>query len=180
MTDNPRLGPKMKALPNDRWREFVMAFNGQGRRHAGRAYAIGFNKHAPEQANANRVAGFHLLHDERIQAAILEVAECTLRSMASLPEEVWREVAENPQAAPGARVQAANAIADRVGLHAVTEHKTTVTHIGDDADRLQRIVQLAGSLGISPDRLLGRRVQAPMIDVTPEPVAVEQQEPETW
>src|SRR5580692_3957508 len=70
-------GPKMKALPNDNWRDFVLLYCAQGRHQASRAYAEVYDRPLPEQQNTNRVEAYRLVHDERVQDAILEVCQRT-------------------------------------------------------------------------------------------------------
>jgi hypothetical protein len=81
---------------------------------------------------------------------------------------------ENTQSTGAERLKAAQLILDRGGFHGVTEHKSTVTHLGDDQDQMKRIAAMAAALGISAEALLGRRLaERTVIDVTPEPVLIE-------
>ena len=165
-------GPAMQALSNDRWRDFVRIYCGQGKRNATHAYMLAYgytdDKHkAGAQTNASR-----MLHDDRIQAAILECCQKALRTLTPLALEVFEEVASNRSAAQSDRLKAATAIADRAGLHARTEHHTTVSHIGQDPDQLKRISALAQLLNVDPSMLLGNRIEAPVIDITPQRVPV--------
>jgi hypothetical protein len=170
-------GPAMRALPNDRWRNFAVLFCGQGRRNAKRAYGVAFeNAHEPTQASA----ACKLIRDDRMQAAILELSQKQLRSLAPEAVAVFQEIATNPQHPH--RLQAAKEIADRTGLHAVSETRSTVTRLSSDTDMVKQIGALAAILGIDAQRLLGKQIEAPMIDITPieeEPELVFV-EPEVW
>ena len=179
-----KYGPKMQALPNDRWRTFALVYCGQGRRNAGHAYAVAFEKDERDvkQSHACRVNGSRMVHDERMQQAILEVCQKQLRSLAPLAVDVFEEIAQDRQRPAGDRIRAAQAIADRTGLHGINEHKTTVQHIGGDGDQMKRIAALASLLGIPVERFIGHRIEAPVIDITPDPepdlVTIEQHYPE--
>lgn len=175
-------GPAMKALPNDRWRTFVLHYCSS--HNTVEAYTIAFNHPEPEKRDACRANGCRLLHDERVQEAVREVAQRQLRTLAPLAVKVFEDVARNPQVAPGDRVRAAQAIADRTGLHAVTETVKT-TRIGQDPNQNIRIADMAKALGIDVSVLLGRRIEPPTIDLTatevePEPVVLNAEEPEQW
>src|ERR1700684_181089 len=98
-----QFGPKMRALPNDRWRDFVLLYCQQGRHKASLAYAAVYNRPLPEQQNTNRVEAFKMVHDERVQDAILEECQKTIRALAPLAIETLAEVMEN-----GAGVYAAS------------------------------------------------------------------------
>lgn len=159
-------GPAMQALANDQQRDFVMYYCGQGRRDAKQAYALAYDHDPPTRAT--QVAASVLLHTDKVQMAILEVCQRTLRTLAPLALAVFEEVAGNKSAPATDRLKAATAIADRTGLHAVSEQKTTVQHISQDADQMKRIAALAAILNVDPRVLLGNRIVAPTIDVTPE------------
>lgn len=175
-------GPKMKALPNDNWRDFVLLYCAQGRHKASRAYAEVYDRPLPEQQNTNRVEAYKLVHDERVQDAILEVCQRTLRSLAPAAIEVLADVAENGQGLFSAseRLKAAGMIMDRTALHGTTEHKTSVEHLGQDADQMKRIANMAVMLGLDPAVLLGRRLaqESNIIDITP--AHVQHEEPSEW
>lgn len=165
-------GPAMQALPNDRWREFVRIYCGNGRRNATEAYRLAFVRSREMSRETAAVGGSRLLHDERTQAAILEYCQKALRTLAPLAVQVMEDVATNEQAAPSDRLTAAKMIADRTGLHAVAEQKHTVRHV-NDPDQIKRISAMAELLGLPIEKLLGQRLaeKAPkVIDVTPEPV----------
>jgi len=90
-------------------------------------------------------------------------------SLAPGAVETMAAIMEDEDASPSDRLKAATAIADRTGLHAVSEQKKTVEHNGDNPDQLKRIAALCHALGIDPAMLLGHRLalQVPMIDMTP-------------
>jgi hypothetical protein len=165
-------GPKMKALPNENWREFVRYFCEQGGRNAGTAYgkAFGIDVRDPGKQNTCDVGGYRLRHDERVLDAILECSNAGLRALAPLANMVMEEELTNRQGKD--RVSAAKAVYDRTGLHAQTEHKVTVERIDQNEDKMRRIALMAATLGMTVEQLAGSRIasKAPMIDVTPEPI----------
>lgn len=166
-------GPKMKALPKDTWRHFVMLYMGYGRKQAATAYAIAFGHE--RVSNADRVSASNLVHDERIQAAILEVAQRTMRGLVPGAVKVWEDILDGTtQASASEKLKAAGEVADRSGLHAVVETQHTV-RLGDDKDRLERIAHMAQQLGLDPTILLGNRLGKRVKDATPE-IVVEYEE----
>ena len=178
-----RMGPKMRALPRDTWRMFVLLYTSHGCRDAKAAYKQAFDREGRSEA-ATQVNASKLLHDQRIQEAVQEVCRAQLQTLLPRAVDVLQRVVNNPSHSENVKV--ALEIANRTGLHSVTEHRTTTT-LGDDKDAIARIGRMAMTLGIPLEQLLGRRLaeQAPIIDITPEPVlaeplAIEYQEPEEW
>jgi hypothetical protein len=105
------LSPAMRALPNERWRQFVYLYvAGRPARGAAEAYrAAGFGSTKPiDQARD----AFKLLCDERIMAAVAELSKKHFR--AAIPEAVAavREIINNPDHRDRARVSMA--LIDRV------------------------------------------------------------------
>lgn len=171
-------GPKMKALPNDNWREFVRIYCRQGGRNASRAYALAYGIDPNDKSKHSTYAcgGWRLLQDDRCLAAILECTEAGLRAAAPLAKRVMLEIAEGEQFAASDRLRASIAIADRVGMHAKSEHKVTVERIDQDEGKMRRILLMAQQMGVPIESLAGSKIaeQAKLIDMTPEPVANEQ------
>lgn len=165
----------MKALPNDNWREFVRVYCQQGGRDAGKAYALAFghDPNDPAKKNSNRVSAHRLSHDERVLQAIQECEERSLRGLAPLARKAIERVLDDDDAANADRINAFKAVADRVGLHARTEHRMTIEHI-DDPERLQRLAELAARMGVDLAGMVGSRLasKAPMIDLTPTSITV--------
>jgi hypothetical protein len=105
------LSPAMRALPNERWRQFVYLYvTGRPTRGAAEAYrAAGFGSTKPiDQARD----AFKLLCDERIMAAVAELSKKHFR--AAIPEAVQavREIINDPAHRDRARVSMA--LIDRV------------------------------------------------------------------
>ncbi len=162
-------GPAMRALPNDKWRAFVMACLNMG---------VGVNN-----TEAMRIAGFHdsgdaangglkvyahkLAHDPRVQAAIQEEGRKKIRfgtmqatavlmdAMTAMKTVVGKngETFEEPDWK--VRISSANSLLDRGGLHALSEHHVTVTNTKSREEKLMEVAKLARMLGKDPRELLG-------------------------
>lgn len=168
----PELGPKMKALPNDRWRAMVQRCLEQGTKNITQAAQdAGFGGKSRE---ALRVTAHTVFHDARFQEALHEEAQKRMNGLLLISAlRVHGELLDNPQTEGAVRLKAAQMVYDRAGLHAVSEHKSTVQHIGSDVDTLRRIVAIATKLGIDPEKLVGNRMkalEAPTIEVEYEEV----------
>ena len=161
-------GPKMSAL-TEKQRLFVEALFMPGVHNA--TLAAERAGYSAMSGNSLRVQGHRLWHDARIQEAIIECSQRFTRGVLPLALSVAMEVMENKQASGAERLKAVEFFANRAGLHGVTEHRSTVEHIGQDPDQMKRIAMLASALGGSLETVLGRRLalEAPLIDVTPEP-----------
>lgn len=144
-----RPGPAMARL-RVRQRAFVMhLLDLGGRKNTEAARRAGYSGNE----NTVTVTAYRLTHDPLVLAAIKEEGEKRMHSGAILATSVLLEVAGDVLHKD--RVKAALAILDRIGLHAQSEHKVTVTNTGDEKAMVERITQLALQLGIEPQRLLG-------------------------
>lgn len=156
MATTPQYGPKMMALPNDRWRQFVIALFDQGaRNYAAAAEAAGFKA---ENRNSLRVTAHHMFHDERTQEAMLEEAQRRMKTFLPLAQKVLGDALENPQLPMSDRLKAAQMTFDRAGLHPVAETRHTHQAIEGDPNMLKRIEALARGLGLDTAKLLGARL----------------------
>lgn len=158
-------GKAMKALPNDNWRHFAMMYCGQGGRNATRAYAAVYGKdlNNPTDRRNCECQGSKLLHDQRIQDAILELSQRNARALLPLALQVFEDIATSEKH-PG-RLAAAKELADRGGLHTVTENRHVVQHLNDDEGMQKQIAAMARFMGIDPARLLGNRIEAPLVTI---------------
>jgi hypothetical protein len=93
-----------------------------------------------------------LKHNEKVIAAMREEADKQLRSNALLGVSVIAKIARTD----GHRDQlkAAEALADRVGFHRMTEHKVSVEHKRPQ-DIIDLAVRLAKEIGVAEEKLLG-------------------------
>lgn len=154
-------GPAMLAL-NERQRIFVLAYlAGGGKSAAAAAFAAGYGKGSRGGLD---VQAHRLVHRADVLAGIRE--ESLKRMHAFGPEmfNVIVEIARDKNSPAGERRKSAEAILDRIGLQAVSEHVVTVQ---DNRSRAELIRELVAGL-----RELGG--EAPkLIDVTPEKVTDE-------
>jgi hypothetical protein len=158
-----RDGPKMLALPNDRWRAFVRSLYEVRPGHGARVKAArlaGFGSENSTPQTMSNIAA-RLMHDERVLEAIRETDEKMIRGSAPRALGALSRLIENPRSKDHARGIAM--VLDRV--HPVE----TVVKVNHDAtpalkataEVLERIAILAARAGIDILKM------PPMIDVTP-------------
>ena len=169
--DGGKLGPKMRALPTDRMRAFVLALLAQGARDFTAAYrAAGYTG----TAGALRVGASRLAHDPRIQAALQEEAARRATGLLPLALHVAEGILEDETAKAADRLKVAFGIMDRAGLRAPSEDQHT-GRLAGDTQTLARIKLLAERNGIPLENLLGgrlaRQIEGECVDVTPEATA---------
>ena len=175
---NTDFGSAMRAL-NERQRKYVLVRVAQGTKNA--AAAAELAGYSAVSYGSIKVQAHALEHNPKIQAAITEEAlrqaRHNLGSMLVRASERVGEVMENPQVAAGDTLKAAAMIFDRMGLHAVSEQKRTVEHIGDSPEVVEKIKRLAAQLGMDAGKLLGPRLnkrpvvtEAEYVEVRPNPL----------
>jgi hypothetical protein len=152
--EDAKLGPAMRALPNDRMREFVriLVQTGCGAAKAGEAagYDVGRS-----DGHVRR-----LVHDERVQAAIQEEGIKAIRAHSAAGIRILAEIAGNPNEAARDRIAAVRELMQRGGFHATTEHNVTVTH-RSESEIDAELLALATEMGFTDEqkaRLVGRPV----------------------
>lgn len=152
--DEATLGPAMLALPNDRWRRFVVECTQpttDGRvNYTEAARRAGYNQtqHSLEQT------GHHLAHDARVQAAMLE--EGQRRLGAAIPLAVAAHIKIMAESTKNSeRQKSADAILDRAGIPRRTEHHVESSTKETRDQKLERAIRMAKELGLDPKALLG-------------------------
>jgi hypothetical protein len=145
------LGPAMRALPNERWRQFVYNYvAGHPTRGAAQAYRnAGFGMDSTPLNQAR--AAWMLLHDDRVLAAVAELSRKYYRS--AIPEAVQavRDIIADPDHRDRARVSMA--LIDRVDpLVGRSELQITTRHISRDEEDLEELKALR-TLGATRERL---------------------------
>lgn len=149
-----KMGPKMAKL-TPLMRGFVLAIMAQGDRNATQAAATaGYSQNSH---GALKVQAHSLWHDPRIQEAIHEEAAKRLKGLLPMAVDVVASIMENPQESGAVRLKAATITMDRAGLHAVSE-KINTDNLGDNPDRLKRMMELARALGRPFAELVGQRI----------------------
>lgn len=118
------LGEAMRALPNEKWRDFVRYYlTGKPLRGAAEAYRkAGFQ--ARDTLNDARNA-YQLLHDDRMQRAIAEESRKHYRAAIPGAVEAVKEILADPDHKD--RVRVAQGLLDRVDPLS-TRHEMGVTH----------------------------------------------------
>lgn len=145
------LGEAMRALPNEKWRDFVRYYlTGKPLRGAAEAYRkAGFQ--ARDTLNDARNA-YQLLHDDRMQRAIAEESREHYRAPIPGAVEAVKEILADPDHKDRARV--AQGLLDRVDP-LITRHELGVTHrvLSADDEALEEL-KAARHLGASREKLL--------------------------
>ena len=156
--DPPQWGPKMLALPNDRWRNFVMALFDPDAPNKGdglllyAARQVGLGTATSSSKSLGVMAG-RICHDERTQAAIAEYSIAAVRGGLA-PDVVRsiRNVVNDPKHRDHARILAL--VYDRLDplqtLHTVKveDHRPASPEITERV--LARIDELARRAGLLP------------------------------
>ena len=149
MPHESAFGPAMKAL-TDMQRRFVIAMLDNGGRNATKcAAAAGYSQ---ASRGALTVKAHELSHNERVLAAMHEEAWKRMRSFGLMAVSNLAQIADDPTNPQ--QLKACLGILDRVGLHAVTEHKIVKEDRTDQA-MVNRILVLSKALKIDPKELLG-------------------------
>jgi phage terminase small subunit len=166
------IGPAMSAL-SERQRAFVRAFVNQGRQWHGdagpwspdagaaaRAAGYGTDGSSDEYF---RVQGHRVLHNDQVQAAILECSRKDVNVAAAvIATPVTIAIALNESLPTKERLRACEMLFNRGGMPAQTEHKVTVEHV-DDSRMLEFADRLAAELGVDRARLIGVNVGGPRL-----------------
>lgn len=160
-------GPAMRRL-TELQRKYVLVRVTQGTKNCSAAAELA--GYSAKSYGSLKVQAHVLEHDPKIQAAITEEAlrqaRHNLGSMLVRASERVGEVMENPQVQASDTLKAAAMIFDRMGLHAVSERKTTVEHIGDSPEVIEKVRRLAAILGLDAEKLLGARLNKQKVVVT--------------
>lgn len=166
--DGAEWGPKMKALPSDRHRMFVLSLyeipRGYGA-HVKAARMAGFGT-ATTSAKSWSVIASRLAHDDRILEAMREEDERRIRASAPRAIRALAHLIEDPDHKDHARGIAM--VLDRVHP-AETTHTVKVEHklpvMVATAEVLERIARLAARAGLDPLRLPAPPVDAEFVEL---------------
>jgi hypothetical protein len=169
--DPPEWGPKMLALPNDRWRNFVVAlFDEDAPQHGRLLYAIrkaGFGTPTSSTKSLS-VQANRIRHDERTKAAVAEYSIAAVRSGLA-PDVVRgiRNVVNDPRHRDHARILAL--VYDRLDplqtLHTVKVEDSRLPSPEITQKVLDRIDELARRAGLLPAPQI---IDGDCRDVTPQ------------
>ena len=148
------LGPKMRAL-SPLARNFVICLSQRATRNNAEAYRA-----AGGRGNNIKQMAYSLAHDERVQAALVEENRRRVKNMFPAAVEELAALLDNPQLGATEKLKVITTVLDRAGMHAISESKTTIEHIGQDNDLLKASASLAAVLGIDISELIGARLAA--------------------
>jgi hypothetical protein len=150
------LGPKMRALRDDRQRRFAWVMATGVENASGAARQAGYADNGSLQNNARsavRVTAHHLMQNAAILDAIEECTRATLRGLAPVAVSKAKEILEDRKHPYHGRM--IETVLDRTGFFARTEHKLTVEHSVDEGRLVELARRLAVENGIPVERLLG-------------------------
>jgi hypothetical protein len=146
------MGEAMRALPNERWRDFVRhSVIGKPRRGAAAAYrAAGLGLESTPLNQAREA--YKLLRDDRVIAAVAEESKKYYRIQIPAAVQAVHDIIANPDHRDRARV--AMALIDRVDP-IVTRHELGITHriVDPDQEALEEL-KAARQLGATREKLL--------------------------
>ena len=139
MSEPPEYGPRMAQL-TELQRNYIKAMaSAPFATSAEWARRAGYS----DTGKGAKVAAFRLRHDPKIEAAVLEHASVLMhRDGPVLAVVTLMEIArdkDHPR-----RLQAAEAICDRIGLHRLSEHRLMVEHTGESAMQVENIHRMSG------------------------------------
>lgn len=159
LPEEARWGPKMRALPNDRWRAMVEWLIESGSNNLTEAARqAGFADTPNLKVTASRIG-----QDERFIAAKAEYGQGKMANLLPLALKAMEEMVADPEHRQ--RFQAADRILNGSGLHP----KTEVHHVQQltSEEMITKIRSLAEFLKVDPSVLLGGGPVTPLVDVTP-------------
>lgn len=176
--DEGRLGPAMNALKTDRQRAFVIAMLEFGDGNFTRA-ALAAGYTGGEQSVRNRAS--LLAHDAGVQAAMDEEAFRRLKAGKIMAVSTLLTLAKSA-AKDSDKLKAVEMLLNRTGLPNQSEHKVVVSDVSrTDDEMIARITQLAGTLGLDPQKLLGGPAPVPEVQaIEGEFVEIPDQQQEEW
>jgi len=154
----------MQALPARR-REFVRQVIKLGKNGIENATEAARLAGYADNGQGIRVRAHDLIHDARVQAALLEEARKRVNAAAAIvATPVAVSIAMDESFPARDRLRACEMLFNRGGMPALTEHKVTV-----DDRRPARLVELAArlaaELGVDEGRLIGvNRAAAPILE----------------
>lgn len=163
--DDPELiGPAMEQLL-PRQRAFVRAVLALGRNGIENATEAA-RQAGYAEGDGLRVRAHGLMHDARVQAALLEESRKRVNAAAAIvATPVAISIAMDEDASARDRLRACEMLFNRGGMPAQTEHKVTVEHTTSNDKMLALVRRLSSELGLDETRLLGvNRAAADAID----------------
>jgi phage terminase small subunit len=123
-----------------------------GMNHTRAAMAAGYEG----SVDVVKVTAHRLAHDPKIQDAIDEEAAKRLKTGKVMAVNTLLEIMESSSVENKDRLKAVEMLMNRTGMHATSEHKTTVTHRDETSEEvIEQIKQFSKAMGIDPKTFLG-------------------------
>lgn len=145
----------MRALASDQARRFAWLMACGARSATAAAKGAGYS----DVKGGAKVRAHELMHNPKVLEAIVEASRSVLLGLAPMAISAARRILEDPKHPSHGRM--VEAVLDRTGFSAKTEHKVTVEHTADLRELEDFARRLAAETGVSADRLLG--VNAPKL-----------------
>lgn len=167
-TDEPRYGPAMLALPNDRWRKAVEAYIiapagvGNDKGHVAAVRAAGFQG----TPGSLWVTAHRIFHDERVQRAVQEEVRRAVTVDGAVARHVISSIMNNP--AHPMQFAAAKTVLDKAvpaQLEIQHNHEHTIA-----PEMMSKAIQIARTYNMPMEKLLGWKLAAQLPKPTAEPL----------
>ena len=139
----------MRALASDQARRFawLMACGARSARAA--AIGAGYS----DVKDGAKVRAHELMHNPKVLEAIVEASRSVLLGLAPMAISAAKRILEDPDHPSHGRM--VEAVLDRTGFSAKTEHKVTVEHTVDTREIEDLARRLAAETGVDARRFLG-------------------------
>lgn len=152
-------GPAMCAL-RPQQQVFVMAYFENGGNATEAARMAGYKDESKGSIN---VTAHRLLRRTDVKTAMQEEARSRLVDHLPLADKAVREIVSASE--PKDRLKAAAMIFNRAGVHEVVERNVNVNVTMTSAEKVAEIRQMAETLGLDPEKLLGTVVDGEFEEV---------------
>jgi hypothetical protein len=185
VADAEGMGPAMLKI-SPQQRAWVMAYldaNDENASGAARRSGYGKDSATPAQAQeAQKRAGYRNVHSEDVLEAIRELAQEKFRISGFKAVAALMEIVKDPTHKD--HFKAIERVLAQNGMVAALQVEHNHKHSLDEAQQIEKVVQLARRLGMDPRTLLGTAgvewVDAEFVDVTDQKVLTGPAEPDMW
>lgn len=147
-----QMGPKMRALWDDRVRKFAWIMAGGERDATSAARKAGYADKGGRSSGV-RVQAHSLMHNQRVIDAIQEASRIELYGLAPVAVRAAKAILADPEHPGHARM--IETVLDRTGHFAETKHTMTVEHKADTKELEDLARRLGLESGVDPRKLIG-------------------------
>ena len=168
--DSPQWGPAMAALPNDKWRRFVVAiYDADAPRKDNGLWPWAMAR-AGFKFKSTDVAGIsaqRLIHDPRMKKACAEYSRTVLRALSPVTIKAVRELLENPKSKHHAKaIDAVLNRSDPLPHPSTTINIDNTVRVEMTADQMfARIRELAAKHSLDPEPWLSGRPTPELLEL---------------